>query len=273
MDKLQYAYSWIKTSQFETLQNQKTVTQKIDYWISLISKIGWCDIKEPKIPDVYPTQCGYPFKTGDFEWYNSWEILWSDCMFSSSWNNWIVQNWIGKWNSKWLRNITSNINNDFSYSISASKPFKLSFDYKSFLSNGWQSWYFSINWYNYITKNTSDSSYVTYTTQMLPAWNYVFKFWTNTRLAESILRVDNIKVSCIWWGWTCWRSDITFENWNSNPWDIFTFAWIVNTPWLQTTDATQWTYAITTPLFPSWRKSNSLVKHFSFITQKKILFD
>ncbi len=207
-----------------------------------------------------------PWNIFTFSW-DAWNIIWKQTPDSSEWTHAIISpNFINNYSSNYL---TKKIN--------FWTPQKLSFDYKSIIPNDWFVEFY-IDWVRYLYADVSTpwiSTYHTYTTPLLAAWNHEFKWRVYSWYYKTIkFYLDNIQLLCSWWGWTCWRTDLSFENGPSNPWDIFTFSWNAwSTPWDQTTDSSVWTYAITSANFVNNYSSNYITKNITLASSNKLSFD
>ncbi|USN59181.1 MAG: hypothetical protein H6767_03725 [Candidatus Peribacteria bacterium] len=67
---------------------------------------------------------------------------------------------------------------------------------------------------------------------------------------KSHIILDNFQFSCIGGGGSCGWTDGTMENGSMNPWDVFNFSGYSSLPWNQSTNASEGTYAITSPIMP-----------------------
>ncbi len=161
--------------------------------------------------------------------------------------------------------------------VTLTNPQKFSFDYKWIISDN-SSVEFYINWVRYLYANSWTpwiSTYQTYTTPMLPVWEYNFTWRVYNGRANTIrLYLDNMQFTCIWWWEWCWWADLNFENGALLPWNLFTFEWDTwNIPWIQTTDKTEWEYAIVNVKPKSTYTSQYLTKTVTLTNPQKFSFD
>ncbi len=212
-----------------------------------------------KSDEVLPLSCVN--EDGTFEWFSSWDLISDSCLHTYEWDSdWIVENWSWNWGWNAVRNIPAlggNKTTSLIYNMVLNKTANLKFDYK--LDFDYWEVTFYINWVKYekwgyetwgITNGVG--AYQTYTTSLLPPWQYEFKFEAYTKSppnAYANLYIDNIVIdeTCIdGWptcGWTLW-----FEDGSTNPYDLFSFSWVSTTPWTRITDSSEWTYALKNPI-------------------------
>ena len=263
----------------------KTSTDKLNFWLKLVNQAGWCDIKEPMIPDIYPVSCG--IENGTFEWYPNNFDLTNSCLFQLSWSNGsaIVKDSIWKLNSKWLEltSLTNETQIELIYKTHLSVSSKISFDIKKSLTS-FSNVQFYINWgmfyyweWNY---TWNDWLYHNIQSELLPPWDYIFKWeifqWNGWAYGFENLYLDNIEFTCIWWGPDC-GYNLLMENSTMNPFDLFIFTWTTLTPWQRVSwswNVIEWTYALVSP--PSWiqRTTKTIILNQSILnTSKKIKFN
>ena len=248
--KLSLSGSTVDMTQLNAL---KTSTDKLNFWLKLVNQAGWCDIKEPMIPDIYPVSCGV--ENGTFEWYTNNFDLTNSCLFQLSWSNGsaIVKDSIWKLNSKWLE-LHHYSGWDFivNRKVSVKKPFQFSFDINSSFWIYWK-FQFKINWVEFLIRRDSENWlwFSNYTTSLLPPWDYTFSFVMHEYSSwGDVAIIDNINFLCVWWGdwcgWTEW-----FEDSSQNITDNFTFSWITSLPWNRTLiSPSEWIHTLTNPYLP-----------------------
>ncbi len=212
---------------------------------------------------------------------NPWDI------YSFTWELPVVWNQSSTTKSEWTHSIVSPYY-DWDYykkanlirSETFATPQKMSFDIKTNISNNWsQNIRFYINGVRYYTWNHSSSTnnwFVTYTTPLLPAWTYDFKWEINKyETYTNQMWLDNIQFTCLWWWWTCWWNNLTLDNWATNPWDIYSFTWEIPVVWDQDSNTkSEGTHSIVSPYYDwDYYKKANLIRTETFTTPQKMSFD
>ena len=277
---------------FEYLRNNIDDFEALEeIWIKINESLG-CHIKNFKTEDIFPTQCGY--ETWDFEWLkdanwfivgpleNGFDIETQSCLFNyKGTGTAIVQAWIGENNTQWLYIDPVSGTWSFEYRVFTHKPFKMSFDYKTLMTNGGYLRFY-INDVEYLYKNTDVSTFTNFETPLLKPGLYDFKWdikrYASTGVHKWQVTLDNIDFSCIWWWINCGREEGSLELWLTNPWDIFEFSWDILTPWSHVTGVgnTSWadnSYAIKSPTISNWKLEAILKYKKNINSPKKLNFD
>ncbi|QFR38971.1 type II secretion system protein [Candidatus Gracilibacteria bacterium 28_42_T64] len=221
----------------------------------LLRKQLHCSSNTPflKSNDVLPLTCVN--EDGTFEGFSPGALISNSCLHTYEGDSdWIIEDGSGSGASKAIRNIPAGEGETtaFIYNMVLNKAANLTFDYKLDYNEGTASFYINgVKYEKWGGSGIQNGTYQTYTTTLLPAGNYEFKFETYVDWASgaySNLFLDNILIdeTCIDGGATCgW--DLNFEDSSDNPFDIFVFSGDVTTPWTRVTDSSNGTYAIKNP--------------------------
>lgn len=265
------------------LQELTTADEKVEFTRKLLNSVGWCNIIEPKIPDISPTKCWW--RDGTFEMYDHGDTLPWNCMFLYSGSGAMtVTNGAWSGSTKWLvvtwRNTTSVVR----YKLTSKIPFKLNFDLKTLFTSYDTTFSFLINgidYRSYNTTNNSNTAFSHFESPLLASGSYEFSwnFKNNNSTSEKII-IDNVLVSCLW-GWTdCWITDFTPDNslevWDTLLTDMFEFTWDIKTPWMSVTWASNVTdgeYSLKNPTIPNGEGVSYVTLKRTFNTPQKFSFD
>lgn len=139
-----------------------------------------------------------------------------------------------------------------------SEPAKISFDYKLEQAWSWAKFYIDDIEYDYIWYwwRNPGPWFHTFTTPLLTGEHEIkieiFRNWNSGMWWNYVyLYLDNFQVTCFGWVWVSWNENCgweewTFENWLSNPWELYDFTWGIDIPWATAT-WTGWGLAIKSP--------------------------
>lgn len=266
---------------YEILRNNIDDFEQLKKLGLKINKLLWCNIKNFKTVDIFPTQCGYEWL--DFEWVVDWfDIESKSCLFNYTWDGTaVVTDNIWNGNSKGLYINPVAWDGAFSYRVFTYKPFKMDYDFLSTMTP-WGYYKLYINDVEYLTYSSNVTEFQNYQTPLLKPGLYDFK-WVVHRHSSNWshkwqLILDNLKFTCVWGGWLCGWTEWTLELWPSNPWDIYEFWGVVNSTWPQVTGV--WnnpldddTYSIKAPVIPLWRSEATMSYKKTLLTDQKFHFD
>ena len=215
-----------------------------DIWIKINNNL-WCNIKKFERTEIFPIEIWNEDLT--FEWVpddfniNNSNILtyeWDGSALVKSWSwTWPVwDQWIELSVPSWVWRIQ--------YRIFTYIPTKFSFDLKSDLT-GTSKFRFLMNdieyhrldnyWINWTWTNLYNNGFIKYETPLLEPWIYEFEFEVEKWSWNSKVWLDNFEFPCKLWvndveNYFCWW-DLSFENNNIHPEELFDFTWLVRTPW------------------------------------------
>ncbi len=278
-------YDFLMNGNLNNFEALKKLWRKINKWLK-------CDLDNFKTSVVFPVSCWD--QDGTFEHINDLTDINNTCLFSYNWS-WdaIVKENVWSWATKWLHIswLWYNWLSKLKYKIFSYKPIKISFDYKAIFWLWWgysPKFEFFIDGQKFINKNNSSpwlNNYSHFESPLLPPWLHEFEWYTFRNLnTQTELFLDNILLSCVWWGVWCWWTDFestgptssqnSLEKWDVDPFDIFTFWWDFSIPWLQISwawNVSDWTYAIKSPVV-DWKKTFILYKK-TLDKPAKISFD
>lgn len=228
-----------------------------------------------------------PWDIFDFTWTN--KGIWNHVTWASNITNWTYA-------IKSPKIEPTNGTTDLILNKILTEPQKISFDIKTDLEiRSLVEFFINDIWYLVYTWNSNtdqkheintnaNSWFETFTSPLLPAWDYEFKWVLTKRLwYKAHIFLDNINFSCIWWWAWCWWTNFSsswsdevnsIEEWATNPWDIFTFSWSVNIPWRHVSwwsNSSEWSYAIKSPSIHG--SYSSVILNRTFAQPQKISFD
>ncbi len=278
VDNLQLSYQSIRNWQYDYIKSLYYDSDKVILWVRLL-KESWCKIDIPEIPDIYPRKCWW--KDLNFERYATWSIIWQDCLFQLTWS-WLNINTINNipktWNKAlriWLTWWSQKSYLKYSFNLKTHAKIKFYY-FTPHIANSQTNHYidFNINWINYKRINTSVWVYTPWESQLLYPWTYDFVWELSTWITwhDTIMQLDDIHFTCIWWWEWCWW-DYDFEYWNIYPESIFSYSWTYNKPWLiDDLNKSSWLFSIKAPKLSEF-SSSILEFKFNTTESSKLLFD